>query len=475
MGRETIFHLLEKHRQYYIREHYQHLNSEKKNDFLKELQKLNLPLVFTLHDKFSKDKNSTLSFDNIDVAPIITLPGTPQEKTWREEARLLGESLIRKNQVAVLIVAGGQGSRLGIAGPKGRFPVSPVKKKSLFQLFAESVKSLSFRYRATIPLLIMTSEENGEETRQFFEFNNFFGLGGENVYFFEQEMLPTLTPEGHLILRDDTHLLVNPDGHGGSLKALHESGLLESLTRKGYSELFFCQVDNPLVKIADPVFIGYHRMEGSEFSTKVVRRRDLEEKVGIYGLVDGKPAVVEYSDFRPEDYRALNGKGNILHWAGNIAVHMISLSFVQRLNLRGFALPYHRAVKDVEALLPDGKGKKMTGWKFETFVFDSIPFARKTCCLEVIREEEFAPVKNPKGSDSPETARAAMNNLHRSWLKEAGAELAPEAQVEISPLYALDEEELIKKLRGQKPVISGDTYIDDSMVFRYEIASLLSQ
>ena len=475
MSREKIFHLLEKYRQYRILQHSQRLDSEKKNDFLKELKKLDLALAFELHDRFSKGKNSARSFKNIGAAPVIILPGTPQEKTRREEARVLGESLIRKNQVAVLIVAGGQGSRLGIAGPKGKFPVSPVKKKSLFQLFAESVKSLSIRYRAIIPLLIMTSEENGEETRQFFEFNNYFGLDGDYIYFFEQEMLPTLTPEGHLILRDDTHLLVNPDGHGGSLKALHDSGLLESLTRKGYSELFFCQVDNPLVKIADPVFIGYHRMEGSEFSTKVVRRRDLEEKVGIYGLVDGKPAVVEYSDFLPEEYRALDEKGSILHWPGNIAVHVISLSFIQRLNLRGFALPYHLAVKDVEVLLPDGKGKKMTGWKFETFVFDAIPFARKTCCLEVIREEEFAPVKNPKGSDSPETARAALSNLHRSWLKEAGAELAPKAQVEISPLCAMDKKELIKKLKGRKLVIREDAYIDDSMVFRYEIASLLPQ
>lgn len=475
MSREKIFHLLEKYRQDHILQHSQRLDSEKKNDFLKELKKLDLALAFELHRKFSKDKNSSRSLKNIGAAPVIILPGTPQEKNRREEARVLGESLIRKNQVAVLIVAGGQGSRLGIAGPKGKFPVSPVKKKSLFQLFAESVKSLSLRYRAMIPLFIMTSEENGEETRQFFEFNNYFGLEGDYIYFFEQGRLPTLTREGHLILRDDTHLLVNPDGHGGSLKALHESGLLESLTRKGFSELFFCQVDNPLVKIADPVFIGYHRMEGSEFSTKVVRRRDLEEKVGIYGLVDGKPAVVEYSDFLPEEYRALDEKGSILHWPGNIAVHVISLSFIQRLNLRGFALPYHLAVKDVEVLLPDGKGKKMTGWKFETFVFDAIPFARKTCCLEVIREEEFAPVKNPKGSDSPETARAALSNLHRSWLKEAGAELAPKAQVEISPLCAMDEKELIKKLKGQKLVISEETYIDDSMVFRYEIASLLSQ
>jgi UDP-N-acetylglucosamine/UDP-N-acetylgalactosamine diphosphorylase len=152
-------------------------------------------------------------------------------------------------------------------------------------------------------------------------------------------MLPTITPEGKLILKEEAQLLANPDGHGGSLKALHESGLLQRLMEKGYSELSYCQVDNPLVKILDPVFIGYHKMEEAEISTKVVRRRNLEEKVGIYGMLNGKPAIKEYSDFRPEDYCALDKQGRIRHWAGNTAIHMISLPFIQRLNVHGFALP----------------------------------------------------------------------------------------------------------------------------------------
>jgi UDP-N-acetylglucosamine/UDP-N-acetylgalactosamine diphosphorylase len=460
MSPEEIFRLLERYRQQHILDHYQGLNPGKKNDFLRELQELDLTIVFNLYEKFSKEGDSPpISYD-ICLAPILTIPRTRREMAEREEARLLGERLIRENQVAVLIVAGGQGSRLGFEGPKGKFLISPVKRKSLFQLFGESVKAISLRYQAVIPLLMMTSQENRQETRQFFESNNFFGLDRHTVYFFDQEMLPTITPQGNLILGDDTHLVVNPDGHGGSLKALYQSGLLRHLIAKGFSELFYCQVDNPLVKIADPVFIGTHRMKESEISTKVVRRRDLEERVGIYGTVNGRPAIVEYSDFRPGEYRALDEQGNIRHWAGNIAVHMISLPFVQRLNLHGFALPYHRAVKEVEVLGPDGKGEKIRVWKFETFVFDSIPLARKTCCVEVIREEEFAPVKNQKGSDSPDTARAALSNLHRGWLKEAGVEIAPEAQVEISPLFALDKEELIGKLKGKELRIQEDQYFE---------------
>jgi len=452
--------LLEENRQHYILRHYHGLSPEKKKSFLRDLHGLDLKLVFDLHKKFSAKSGIGRPFQDICPAPIINIPKTPPEIGAREEANRLGERLIRGNQVAIVIVAGGQGSRLGFEGPKGKFPITPVKKKSLFQLLAEAAKAISLRYEALIPLLIMTSRENRQETQQFFEFHNFFGLNGDTVYFFEQEMLPTLTPEGQLILADDTHLLVNPDGHGGSLKALYESGLLENLIQQGFTELFYSQVDNPLVRIADPVFIGHHKREGAEISTKVVRRREPEEKVGIYGAVNGKPTIVEYSDFHPEEYRALDGQGNIRHWAGNIAVHMISLSFIRRLNLHGFALPYHRAVKDVEALGPDGKRATIQSWKFETFVFDSIPFASKTCCLEVTREEEFKPVKNQKGNDSPDTARAAMNRLHRSWLQEAGAVLAPEARVEISPLYALDKEELIRKLKGQKLFVHEDRYFE---------------
>jgi len=460
MKREEIFGLLEQNRQQHILRHYHGLSPAKKKSFLKNLQGLDFKLIFALHKKFSAEVGIGHPFHEICPTPVVNIPGAPAEIAAREEARQLGEKLIRENQVAILIVAGGQGSRLGFEGPKGKFPITPVKKKSLFQLFAEATKALSLRYQALIPLLIMASPENRQETRQFFQSHNFFGLNGDTVYFFEQEMLPTLTPEGQLILADDTHLRVNPDGHGGSLKALHKSGLLEKLIQKGFTELFYFQVDNPLVRIADPVFIGHHKREGADISTKVVRRRKPEEKVGIYGSVNGKPAIVEYSDFHPEEYRALDGQGNIRHWAGNIAVHMISLSFIRRLNLHGFALPYHRAVKDAEALGPDGKGTTLQSWKFETFVFDSIPFASKTCCLEVTREEEFSPVKNQSGDDSPDTARAAMNRLHRSWLQEAGAVLAPDARVEISPLYALDKEELIGKLKGQKLLIQEDRYFE---------------
>jgi UDP-N-acetylglucosamine/UDP-N-acetylgalactosamine diphosphorylase len=460
MTRKKILDLLEKHRQGHVLDHYRRLNRGKQGLFQRGFSGMDLELVFRLYEKFSHQGEVRHSPGDISPAPVIPIPRAPEEVRRWEDAYRTGESLLRGSQVAVLIVAGGQGTRLGFAGPKGSFPISPVKGKPLFQLFAESIHALSARYRADLPLLIMTSRDNHEETKAFFERYGFFGLKEGTVHFFSQGLLPTLTPDGRLILRDEVNLLANPDGHGGSLKALYESGMAARLKERGIAEIFYCQVDNPLARIADPAFIGYHRQEGADISTKVVRRQNLEEKVGIYGLVNGKPAIVEYSDFSPEEYGSLDESGNIRYWAGNIAIHMISLSFVERLNRKGFALPYHRAVKEVEGLGTEGGASKKTGWKFETFVFDAIPLAQKSCCVEVVREEEFSPVKNHTGIDSPETARRAMTNLFRNWLAEAGAEVIPEAQVEISPLFALDKGELVDKLKGKKVAVRGDMYFE---------------
>jgi UDP-N-acetylglucosamine/UDP-N-acetylgalactosamine diphosphorylase len=377
---------------------------------------------------------------------------------FQEKARIEGEALLRENRVAVLVVAGGQGSRFGFEGPKGIFPVSPVKKKSLFQLFSETVAALNRRYRSAIPLLVMTSRENDGTVKDFFRAHHFFGLDSGTVFFFTQEMLPTITADGSLMLKDETHLFANPDGHGGSLKALHKSGLLSALVQKGFSDLFYCQVDNPLVKVAEPVFLGYHRMAESEFSLKVLRRRTAAEKIGVYALINGKPGVIEYSDLAAGSECLAEGD-SMRFWAGSIAIHILSLSFVERLNRQGFSLPYHRAVKIVKAPGQDSGAEGVTVWKFETFVFDGLPLAVRACCVETLREEEFAPVKNRQGEDSAGTAVKAISDRFRRWLIEAGSAVASGVSVEINPGYALDKEELAAKLKGNPLVIKEDTYL----------------
>ena len=463
MRKEDLLSLFAMYEQHDIIEYYKGLAAHEETLFLKNLEGLDLKLVFELYKKFSLGNCAPFGekATAIKPAPIIAVPETDKEKEQEQNARRAGEALLKDGKVAVLIVAGGQGSRLGFEGPKGIYRISPIQQKSLFQLFAEQIKALSKRHSTRIPLLIMTSEENHDETIQFFEGNNYFDLGKETLYFFQQDMLPAITPDGELVVQDNSRLFANPNGHGGSLKALYDSGVLKTLLKEGFTELYYCQVDNPLVKIADPVFLGYHAMARAEVSTKVVRRRSIEEKVGVYLSCNGKDAIIEYSDLSPEYMSALDGTGNILYWAGNTAIHIFSLPFIQRTNDHGFALPYHCARKNTDIIDRNGKPACLDVWKFETFVFDAIPLAERTCSMEVLREEEFAPVKNKDGSDSPATARSAMIYLYQSWLKKAGVNVSPEAAIEISPLFALDEDELVQKMKDRKGSIETDTYFGE--------------
>jgi UDP-N-acetylglucosamine/UDP-N-acetylgalactosamine diphosphorylase len=460
MRKEDLLELFTIHRQNDMIEYFKGLSAHEENLFLKNLEGLDLKLVFELHNKFSLSSCSSFAGDTMTIKPasVITIPETDNEKEGEKNARRAGEALLRNGKVGVLIVAGGQGSRLGFEGPKGIYMISPIQQKSLFQLFAEQVKALSKRYGTQIPLLIMTSEENHDDTVRFFESKDYFGLREETLRFFRQDMLPAVTPDGNLVLQSNFRLFTNPNGHGGSLKALYDSGALETLLKEGFTELFYCQVDNPLVKIADPVFLGHHTIAHAEVSTKVVRRRSIEEKVGVYVSCNGKDAIIEYSDMSPENMSALDGAGNILYWAGNTAIHIFSLPFIKRINDHSFALPYHCARKNTN--LTDRKGKPacLDVWKFETFVFDAIPLTQKACGMEILREAEFAPIKNKDGSDSPETARSAMMDLYRNWLREAGVIVSPDAAIEISPLFALDAAELGSKLRNKNLSIDTDRY-----------------
>ncbi len=463
MRKENLLKLLAMYKQDALIKDYGGMSPHQQNIFLKNLGRLDIKLVFKLHKRFSSQDHVTPMQQKIQPARIITIPETDREKELEQKARQEGEKLLKDGKVAVLIVAGGQGSRLGFDGPKGFYPISPVKNKTLFQLFAEQVKAVSIRYNTWIPLLIMTSEENHDDTVNFFETQRYFGLNKNTIFFFRQDILPAITPDGEFVLKNDTDFFANPDGHGGSLKGLFDSGMLDMLTKKGITELFYCQVDNPLVKIADPVFLGYHAIANAEVSTKVVRRRSIEEKVGVYLNRGSKEAIIEYSDLEPEYMSALDDKGNILYWAGNTAIHIFSLPFIKKINKRGFALPYHCAKKKVDkpARAKDGRPTSLDIWKFETFVFDAIPLAERTCCMEVSREEEFAPVKNKDGTDSPETTRQAMIDLFRNWLEKADIKVTPGAAIEISPLFALDENELIQKIKNSIMPIETDTYFGE--------------
>jgi UDP-N-acetylglucosamine/UDP-N-acetylgalactosamine diphosphorylase len=278
--------------------------------------------------------------------------------------------------------------------------------------------------------------------------------------------MPAFLPDGRIALAEPGRVAMSPDGHGGSLRALAESGSLAEMSSRGIEVISYFQVDNPLVQIFDPLFIGLHLTQESEMSSKAVRKADDLERVGNFGLVEGKLTVIEYSDLPEALARARNPDGSRRFDAGSIAIHLLSRPFVERLTSAGAAvqLPWHRADKKVTTV--DDRGERLephspNAVKLETFVFDAIPLARNPLVLYTPRDEEFSPVKNAAGVDSPETARRAMNRRAARWLEAVGARVPrradgePDATIEISPAHALDEADLREGLRGIPEIRTG--------------------
>jgi UDP-N-acetylglucosamine/UDP-N-acetylgalactosamine diphosphorylase len=408
------------------------------------------------------------------VHPVAVnrLPRTDAERVARRHAAEVGEAALASGEVAVVIVAGGMGTRLGFDGPKGTFPIGPVSGASLFAIHAEKVVALSRRYGKLIPLYVMTSRSNHETTARFFAEHGNFGL--DHVRFFPQGEMPALDRHaGRILMADKGRLALTPDGHGGALTALAAPApdggpsCLDEMRDRGIRTLFYFQVDNPLVRVADPAFLGMHRQASAEISFKVVEKLTPEERVGVVVEVDGRPRVIEYSDLAPELAEQREPDGSLRLWAGSIAIHVFERPFVERLAAKGGQLPFHRAVKKVPYLDDAGRlvqPAEPNAVKLELFIFDALPLADRWTLVETDRAIEFEPLKNATGPDSPATVRQRMSDLYAGWLEAAGAhvERRPDGTVpfgiEISPLYALDAAELKQKL-PPGVVVEGPLYL----------------
>lgn len=393
------------------------------------------------------------------INPPNVLPRTAdkgREEMYAKAAKR-GIELLETGKVGAFLVAGGQGTRLGYDGPKGEFPVTPVREKPLFQVFAEQLLAAVRRYGRPIPWYIMTSQTNDVPTRAFFAKHDNFGYPKDDVFFFQQGMMPAFAFDGRMLLAEKDSLALSPDGHGGSLRALAKGGALADMRRRGIEHLSYFQVDNPIVRIIDPLFLGLHDLLQSEMSSKMIPKTGPKEKLGNFGVAgdgaDARLIVIEYSDLPDELAEKRDAKGKLLFIAGSIAIHILRVSFVERLNRGGkLQLPWHRAEKKVEHI--DETGRKIepeapNAVKLEQFVFDAIPLAKNPIVYETDRAEEFSPVKNAEGTDSPATSRRDQIRRAARWLAVAGVEVPfdetgePDAIVEISPLFA-DSEEALK-------------------------------
>lgn len=383
--------------------------------------------------------------------PAIRLESSKNRFSF-DEARRRGREALDSGKVGILLVAGGQGTRLGFPYPKGMYRIGPVSNASLFQILIEKVVALANRHAAEIPLYLMTSPATHEETVEFLRRNDRFGLGADDLVVFCQGTMPAVDAEtGRLLLENRGTLAVSPDGHGGMLAALERSGALDNICRRGLELLFYHQVDNPLARVGDAEFIGFHLLSESEVSTQVVAKKEPEERVGNVVSVDGQVHIIEYSDLPAEAACRRGGDGSLELWAGNTAIHVFNVAFLARMVGRPDRLPFHLARKKVSYV--DSRGEKIepresNAIKFERFIFDLLPAA--SCCVvvEIDPQYGFAPVKNAPGADrdSPEAVQSQMVALSRRWLAHAGARVADGVLVEISPLFSLDAEELADKI-----------------------------
>jgi UDP-N-acetylglucosamine/UDP-N-acetylgalactosamine diphosphorylase len=457
-----MLHRLRRHRQEHVLSGWDRLDARQRSALVAQVAQIDLDLIDRLYA--SRDKPTAVPTRER-LAPIPTeTADTVSPATAR-----LGHEALARGELAVLLVAGGQGSRLGFDKPKGMFPIGPVSNKTLFQVHADKVFALGRRYGKPVPFLVMTSPATHADTETFFADSAYFGMNKQDVYFFQQGTMPAVDiATGRLLMEAPGVVFTSPNGHGGTLTALAESGVLDEIAARGVRHLFYFQVDNPLVKVGDPVFLGRHIAVRSEASSKVIAKSYPKEKMGVFALIGGRCGVVEYSDMPDELVQATDALGRLLYGAGSPAIHLFDVNFLSRVTRGEGRLPYHVARKKVPHIDADGNPvnpTKENALKFEMFVFDALPMADRWLVMESPRAEEFSPVKNAEGVDSPATAKQAISNLAGMWLEGRGAKVPRDGDgnvsvpLEVSPRFALDAVEFAARV-WSKRVVDSPTYFE---------------
>jgi len=465
MTLEEAKRLLKRHNQRHLLAFWNQLRCSQRQNLLEQIQQLDFVQV----DKWVKFVKKSVSAPipkRLVPAPFYPAqPANTQQKLKYAKAIERGKELISNGKVAAFVVAGGQGTRLGFKGPKGNYPISPIKRKTFFQLFAESITAAEKKYNTTCPWYIMTSPLNYAQTFKIFRSNDYYGLDPNNIFIFSQGTLPSFSRSGKILLAKKYSIDYSPDGHGGCLKALCKSGAIDDMTKRDVELISYFQVDNPLISIFDPLFIGLHWLDRAEMSSKALIKTGPKEKVGNFCLVNGRVRVIEYSDLPNTLAYKRNSDESLTFQLGSIAIHIINVKFVKRYGGKDIALPLHKAKKKISHINQQGhlvKPKRKNDIKLETFVFDALPLASKSIILETVRSQEFAPTKNRTGEDSVKIARQMMVARAADWLESAGVEVpkkkdgSPNCLIEIAPSFALDKDDINKKTSRIPKIKPGD-------------------
>ena len=463
---KSIRRTLEKYNQQHLLRFHDDLDQARQAALLEQLNRIDFAQIDELTKQFVLHKPEVIIGDNVEPPHIVSpKPSDSASQKEIDAARKHGRECIAAGEVAAFVVAGGQGTRLGYEGPKGCLEATPIAKISLFQVFAEQISAASLRSGKAIPWYVMTSPDNDVATKAFFRQHDFFGLSEGDIFFLRQGTTPVIGFDGKLMLAGKDQIATSPNGHGGSLQALRDSGALDDMARRGVKLISYFQVDNPLVRCIDPLFLGLHSRGGAQMSAKILPKRSPMEKLGNVCRIDNRTVVIEYSDMPEHLARATTEDGHLQFSAGSIAVHILSRSFIEELTkARGPALPYHRAEKKVPFVNDSGElvnPDKPNAVKLEMFIFDALPLADKTVILETNREEEFSPIKNASGSDSLSTSLHDQIRRSAGWLEQAGVSVPRDADgqiaaaIEISPLLADSAEELAEKIQPGLTITPG--------------------
>ena len=407
--KESIMKTLKKYSQEHLLNGFDKLEESKQKELLDQIETTDFELINSLYNHTRED----VKIPESQIAPIEYLDKDKLNGYYRSFQET-GEKAIREGKLAAVTMAGGQGTRLGHSGPKGTFDIGLESHKSLFELLSDSLKEQGKKYDVIIPWFIMTSKENNADTIEFFAKHRYFGREKDkNIFFFEQGELPMVDTEGKILIGEDGLIKEAADGHGGIYEALVKNGMTKKMRELGVEWIFIGGVDNCLVKMVDPILMGIAIQKQVTAAGKSVVKANPQEKVGVFCKKNGRPSVVEYTEIPEDMAKATDERGELIYGESHILCNLFNIDAVERMGSK--PLPYHTAFKKAtyidkngNKLVPDGPN----AYKFEAFLFDAFGELDDMAILRVKREEEFAPVKNASGVDSPETARELYRKFY---------------------------------------------------------------
>ena len=400
---QDVIELLTEYNQLHIVNWLNKLDENKKRELIEQINHIDLHQIAELYDNAKKE----IKFKENKIEPIEYLDKQKMDENTKAELSKIGERIIQNGQYAVVTMAGGQGSRLEHPGPKGTFKLDVYGKgKYLFEILAENLKEANKRYNVIIPWYIMTSKENNDATIEFLEKNNYFGYDKNSVIIFKQGELPLIDFEGKLLIGKDGKIKEASDGNGGVYTSLRTTGALADMKERGIKWIFIGGVDNVLLKMADTILLGMATQKNVQIASKSVVKANPHEKVGVFCKMNGHPKVIEYSELPEKMAEEVDNNGELKFGESHIMCNLFTIEAIEKISKE--PLIYHSAKKKNTYLDENGNEiipKEPNSYKFEAFIFDAFEFFDDIAILRGKREDDFAPVKNKEGVDSPRTAK----------------------------------------------------------------------